>query len=85
MLFFKKKNRIPAVIVHAELMYPSQVVPQPRGSLANLTPQPVDVEAARMALQPGQALLSITAVGINFRDVLNTLGMYPGDPGPPGE
>lgn len=24
------------------------------------------------------------AVGINFRDVLNVLGMYPGDPGPPG-
>lgn len=24
------------------------------------------------------------AVGLNFRDVLNILGMYPGDPGPPG-
>ena len=24
------------------------------------------------------------AVGINFRDVLNVLGMYPGDPGAPG-
>lgn len=24
------------------------------------------------------------AVGLNFRDVLNVLGMYPGDPGPPG-
>ncbi|KAK9815594.1 hypothetical protein WJX72_006498 [[Myrmecia] bisecta] len=26
----------------------------------------------------------VKAVGINFRDVLNVLGMYPGDPGPPG-
>ena len=24
------------------------------------------------------------AVGLNFRDVLNCLGMYPGDPGDPG-
>ena len=23
-------------------------------------------------------------VGLNFRDVLNVLGEYPGDPGPPG-
>jgi NADPH:quinone reductase-like Zn-dependent oxidoreductase len=29
-------------------------------------------------------LLSVKAVGINFRDVLNVLGMYPGDPGAPG-
>jgi len=27
----------------------------------------------------------VSAVGLNFRDVLNVLGMYPGDPGPPGE
>jgi D-arabinose 1-dehydrogenase-like Zn-dependent alcohol dehydrogenase len=33
---------------------------------------------------PNQVLLSIKAVGINFRDVLNVLGMYPGDPGAPG-
>ena len=24
------------------------------------------------------------AVGLNFRDILNVLGMYPGDPGNPG-
>ena len=30
-------------------------------------------------------LVAVAAVGINFRDVLNVLGMYPGDPGDPGE
>lgn len=28
--------------------------------------------------------MAIKAVGLNFRDVLNVLGMYPGDPGDPG-
>ncbi len=37
------------------------------------------------ALQPHEVLLSVTSTGLNFRDVLNVLGMYPGDPGPPGE
>ena len=28
--------------------------------------------------------LHVHTVGLNFRDVLNVLGAYPGDPGPPG-
>ena len=32
----------------------------------------------------GEILLEVHAVGVNFRDVLNVLGMYPGDPGAPG-
>ena len=28
--------------------------------------------------------VAVRAVGLNFRDVLNVLGMYPGDPGAPG-
>lgn len=31
-----------------------------------------------------QMVLAVRAVGLNFRDVLNVLGMYPGDPGEPG-
>ena len=32
-----------------------------------------------------QVLLKVRAIGLNFRDVLNVLGMYPGrDPGEPG-
>ena len=36
-------------------------------------------------LKPHEVLLSVTSTGLNFRDVLNMLGMYPGQPGPPGE
>jgi len=39
---------------------------------------------AQMQPGPGDVLLAVKAVGINFRDVLNVLGMYPGDPGAPG-
>ncbi|GFH15811.1 type I polyketide synthase, partial [Haematococcus lacustris] len=61
-----------------------QVSAQPRGSFANLVPGAVDAAAAAAAMQPGEMLLAVTAVGLNFRDVLNVLGMYPGDPGNPG-
>ena len=53
-----------------------------RGALSNLTvmPQPpYDVRCDER-----HAELHVRAVGLNFRDVLNVLGEYPGDPGPPG-
>ncbi len=59
---------------------PFQLVPMPRGSLDGLTP----ITAEKWAPAPGEALVEVSAVGLNFRDVLNVLGMYPGDPGPPG-
>ncbi len=59
------------------------LMPQPRGALSNLKPVPL-AKASMTKLQPGQVLLQVRAVGLNFRDVLNVLGMYPGDPGPPG-
>ena len=40
--------------------------------------------APRAELRAGQVLLHVRAVGLNFRDVLNVLDMYPGDPGEPG-
>ncbi|GAB4814934.1 hypothetical protein N2152v2_001980 [Parachlorella kessleri] len=33
---------------------------------------------------PREGEVAVKAVGLNFRDVLNVLGMYPGDPGAPG-
>ena len=71
---------------------PFQLLPLPKGSLNSLKPVPlVPVTAADgntagglPACGPGTVLLRVHAVGINFRDVLNVLGMYPGDPGAPG-
>ena len=48
-----------------------------RGVLANLKLQPVE----RRAPEAGEVEIRVRASGLNFRDVLNALGMYPGDPG----
>lgn len=52
-----------------------------RGAIRCLQVVPLDVTCT---LGPGMAELTVRAVGLNFRDVLNVLGQYPGDPGPPG-
>ena len=69
-----------AAVKSPALSGPYQLLPCPRGSLTNLKP----VGAPPMTPGRGQVLMEVYAVGINFRDVLNVLGMYPGDPGPPG-
>ena len=38
----------------------------------------------RLAPAGGEVEISVEAAGLNFRDVLNALGMYPGDAGPLG-
>ncbi|WP_431903491.1 SDR family NAD(P)-dependent oxidoreductase [Micromonospora carbonacea] len=53
-----------------------------RGSLENLTLAPTD--AADAPLGPLDVRVRVRAAGLNFRDVLNALGLYPGDPGSPG-
>jgi NADPH:quinone reductase-like Zn-dependent oxidoreductase len=57
-----------------------QLYPEPRGSLANLKL----ISVKETTLKPHEIAFNVFAVGLNFRDVLNVLGMYPGDPGPPG-
>jgi acyl transferase domain-containing protein/acyl carrier protein len=54
-----------------------------RGAISNLrvVSQNDDGPAA---LVDGEVRLHVRAVGLNFRDVLNVLGVYPGDPGMPG-
>jgi NADPH:quinone reductase-like Zn-dependent oxidoreductase/acyl carrier protein len=42
------------------------------------------VEAVRRAPARGEVEIAVLASGLNFRDVLNTLGMFPGDAGPLG-
>jgi acyl transferase domain-containing protein len=42
------------------------------------------VPTRRQAPGPGQVEIRVATTGLNFRDVLNTLGLYPGEPGPLG-
>ena len=53
-----------------------------RGALAHLRPRKQPPLVGSLA--PNAAELRVRAVGLNFRDVLNVLGEYPGNPGPPG-
>jgi acyl transferase domain-containing protein/NADPH:quinone reductase-like Zn-dependent oxidoreductase len=53
-----------------------------RGSLDGLALVPCPELAG--PLGPGQVRLEVRAAGLNFRDVLNALGMYPGQAGPLG-
>nr|AXN93586.1 PuwB [Cylindrospermum alatosporum CCALA 994] len=54
-------------------------IPQ-RGTLENLTFQP----AVRRLPGVGEVEIRVRATGLNFRDLLNALDLYPGDPGPLG-
>jgi acyl transferase domain-containing protein/acyl carrier protein len=51
-----------------------------RGVLDNLSLQPLD----RRPPGPGEIEIDVRASALNFRDVLNALGMYPGEAGRPG-
>ena len=48
-----------------------------RGSFDGLAIEPADAQPPG----PGEVTLAVRAAGLNFRDVLNVLGAYPGDPG----
>ncbi|WP_225448018.1 type I polyketide synthase [Streptacidiphilus sp. P02-A3a] len=50
-----------------------------RGTLENLVLTPAGDRRAPLA--PGEVRVGLRAAGVNFRDVLNVLGMYPGDAG----
>ena len=52
-----------------------------RGTFDNLALQP----SPRPRPGAGQVTVQVRAAGLNFRDVLNALGLYPGDPGPLGD
>jgi acyl transferase domain-containing protein/acyl carrier protein len=51
-----------------------------RGELDHIALRQVD----RLPPEPGHVEIKVHASGLNFRDVLNVLGRYPGDPGPLG-
>jgi NADPH:quinone reductase-like Zn-dependent oxidoreductase len=82
--------RLLPALAAAQIPRNFQLMPLTRGSLDSLTPVPVsawpDFSTSGSSVGSGrrQVLVKVAAVGINFRDVLNVLGMYPGDPGAPG-
>ncbi len=51
--------------------------PTERGAIDNLRL----IETHVPPPEPGQVQIRVEAAGLNFRDVLNVLGLYPGDPG----
>ena len=62
---------------------PMQLRISDQGTLSSLN---IQLQPARSSftVQSG-FMLQVKAVGLNFRDVLNCLGMYPGEPGEPGD
>ena len=48
-----------------------------RGRLDGVAP----ITEEPRVLGPGEVRVAVRAAGVNFRDVLNVLGMYPGDAG----
>jgi acyl transferase domain-containing protein len=53
------------------------LAPTERGAIDNLRLAETDVSSP----SAGQVQVRVEAAGLNFRDVLNVLGLYPGDPG----
>jgi acyl transferase domain-containing protein/acyl carrier protein len=56
------------------------LAPTERGAIDNLRLTGTDVPPPN----EGYVQVRVDAAGLNFRDVLNVLGLYPGDPGPIG-
>ena len=56
------------------------LAPTERGAIDNLRLTETHVPPP----SAGQVQVRVEAAGVNFRDVLNVLGLYPGDPGPVG-
>ncbi|MBB3600697.1 acyl transferase domain-containing protein [Mycolicibacterium sp. BK556] len=56
------------------------LAPTERGAIDNLRLTEKEVTAP----EANEVQVRIEAAGLNFRDVLNVLGLYPGDPGPIG-
>jgi acyl transferase domain-containing protein/NAD(P)-dependent dehydrogenase (short-subunit alcohol dehydrogenase family)/aryl carrier-like protein len=78
-------NRYVARLTAGTLVPPEREQPRrleitTRGVLENLVLAPMD----RVPPARGEIEIRVVATGLNFRDVLNALGMYPGDPGPLG-
>ena len=81
---FRKDERYVARLavkaVQDGLEVPQRVTIHSRGILDNLKVEP----GQRRPVPAGSVEIQVDAAGLNFRDVLNVLGMVPGDAGPLG-
>jgi acyl transferase domain-containing protein/NADPH:quinone reductase-like Zn-dependent oxidoreductase/acyl carrier protein/NADP-dependent 3-hydroxy acid dehydrogenase YdfG len=62
---------------------PIELYMKERGAISNLIPRPQAYDS-RVVPREGQVEIRVRAIGLNFRDVLNIMGLYPGDAGPLG-
>ncbi|MFI4954277.1 MAG: beta-ketoacyl synthase N-terminal-like domain-containing protein, partial [Gammaproteobacteria bacterium] len=60
---------------------PYRLIKNPSGILDELR---LVGEKSVLALDDNAVVIALKAVGLNFRDVLNAMNLYPGDPGPLG-
>ncbi len=83
-LFVARLSRAPAEGERAKLPVPDsesyRLVTDKKGLLDHLRLEP----SSRRSPKEGEVEIEVEASGLNFRDVLNALGMYPGDAGPLG-
>ena len=79
---WRGEQRLVARIAPAEPLdgRPVRLTVGRRGDLDSLRLEPIEPRAPG----PGEVQVRIRAAGLNFREVLSALGMYPGDPGPLG-
>ncbi len=67
--------------LHRSDNMPWQLAKSANNTLSGLKLQPAELSDA---LEADEIELAVKATGLNFRDVLNAMGLYPGDPGPLG-
>ncbi|WP_420157026.1 SDR family NAD(P)-dependent oxidoreductase [Nocardiopsis sp. CNT-189] len=80
--------RLARVSSGSSLLPPAGGSPWRLDALAKGTLDGLALVAAPDAAEPlsgGQVRIAVRAAGLNFRDVLNALGMYPGEAGPLGQ
>ncbi|MBP7570508.1 MAG: SDR family NAD(P)-dependent oxidoreductase, partial [Acidobacteria bacterium] len=70
----------PAERIEWDAEAPKRLVAERRGTFDTLAWKPCE----RVAPGPGQVEIEVTATGLNFKDVMNALGTYPGEAGPLG-
>eukprot|EP00916_Digyalum_oweni_P013487 GHVL01022150.1.p1 GENE.GHVL01022150.1~~GHVL01022150.1.p1 ORF type:complete len:2139 (-),score=439.72 GHVL01022150.1:17-6322(-) len=74
-------RRIERLSLTNNIVFSQELHMSSRGSLNNLILRP---QGNRPSPRLEEVEVRVQAAGLNFRDVLNVLGMYPGNPGAPG-